>query len=295
MPNVTKIFITDVSYLSSETTPPEWKEVSAYDPKDQASTPYPLTGLTEGKVIAYNNATGFPVGNKTKAEVNWNGFSLEGEAGRFSIIGEQSGQIHSSVKSPLIRFKVITVVNTVPETETSSAEYSYMMINAAFDADPYDGQPGTASVSDTSAPVRIAFMFPAFSPEDISSDVADAMKQLLSNAANWELENSCAANAYNEGKITPTRVNLPEYVDIAEGYGLGAYKVILEARLNFPATGNYEVKTKFRSSDVSQQFTITGSQSIAATVTQYTGSTKLVLVYGASTAAFTVEVAGASA
>jgi hypothetical protein len=287
MANVTKVLITGVQYAKDTDGRVTWVDVSAY-PVGETTPEHPLAGVSAEDAVAYVGSS--PVGNPINVEFKASNFAIDGETGLYTLFGENANQIPTTVKSPLIRYQIKTVVDTDPVTETTNTGYYYMMLIAGFAANAFTGAGGTATVTGTSFPCNIAFYFPGFENTDTDRDTVNALLSLLQDPRNWIITVTSAATG--PVRYAPSSAIVRDSAEQAD-YGLRQFRMSLDATLNFPQSDTYAVTVNFFTNTISPALSIPGSQSIVALVTEYLGSTQTVLVFGSVTANFTVNVAAA--
>lgn len=228
-----------------------------------------LVDLGTVDVILYDNAIGLTDPTAYAAEVNWNNLTISTGTG-YSVFGTDAQQILSTAKSPLIRYKVKTVVYTTEEVEVINQNYYHMMINAGFATDPFAGNGGTASVSSSSAVVAVKFYFPALTSTVSDATALAAQTALLQTANKWLV--SCVKGGRSITAV-PTSVSIGSPVTTgASDYGIAKVLVTLTCSLTFPSSGTYVVDVSFTSNDSDPSFDIPASYNVVATIAVNTGT-----------------------
>lgn len=253
MANIRKVCLTGVQKYTSGTG---WENL-------KAKLAESLVDLGTTDVILYDNAVGMTDPTSYNATVDWNNLTIVTGSG-YSVFGSDTNQISTTAKSPLIRYKIKTVVHVTEDVDFINETYYYMMIKASFAADPFAGNGGTSSVSSSSAVVAVKFYFPALTSTVFDATVLAAQTALLTTASRWKISKTIGGITKT---VVPTSVSIGSPVTTgASDYGIAKVLVTLNCSLTFPSSGTYVVDVEFTANDSDPAFDIPASYSISANI-----------------------------
>ena len=276
MANIRKVCLTGVQKHNGT----DWVNLKAKLSED-------IVDLGTVDVILYNNALGMTDPTSYEATVNWDSLTISTGSG-YSVFGSDTQQIATTAKSPLIRYKVKTVVYTSEEVEVINENYYYMMIKASFASDPFANNGGTSSVSSSSANVAVKFYFPAIPSTYLSATALAAQTTLLTTTSRWKVSKTIGGITKS---VVPTSVNVGTITTTgASDYGIAKVLVTLTCSMTFPSSGTYAVDVEFTANDSDPAFDIPASYNISATVAVNVGTPgDTYLVSSDSDVAFTIN------